>query len=292
MMISRVVKANIFLTFCLLNLALYSCASEGNDAMKVGPNSKSMISKNERKVHLWDDTVKKVFKHGDHKLHYTILQYVDSVPKEKIPLVVFLHGSGERGNDNIAQLKVGLPNLIQSFKKEGMNQFMVLAPQCPENQLWSDADWTQPAHVMKKNMLWTLESIFSIIDSITQNNPWVDTNRIYVTGLSMGGFGTWEMIQRRPDFFAAAIPICGGGDKTQVKDLVQLPIWAFHGRKDKAVMVGRTTDMYSAIQKEVGSGKLKIKMTIYESKGHLIWNDTYDNAEVVQWLLSQSKEKH
>ena len=105
----------------------------------------------------------------------------------------------------------------------------------------------------------------------------------------MGGYGTWEMLQRRPEFFAAAIPICGGGDKLQASKLTQIPIWAFHGTKDKAVPVIRTTDMYQSIKTATKLNPLRIKMTLYENKGHLIWNETYDNSEVIQWLLTQRK---
>jgi predicted peptidase len=106
----------------------------------------------------------------------------------------------------------------------------------------------------------------------------------------MGGFGTWEMIQRRPYFFAAAIPVCGGGDANLGKILIKMPIWAFHGAKDKAVPVIRTIDMFNNIKKEIGSSPIKIKMQIYESKGHFIWNEVYTNAEVINWLIKQKRD--
>jgi uncharacterized protein (DUF2141 family) len=127
----------------------------------------------------------------------------------------------------------------------------------------------------------------NVIDSLVGAIQNLDINRIYVTGLSMGGYGTWEMLQRRPEFFAAAIPICGGGDKLQASKLTQIPIWAFHGTKDKAVPVIRTTDMYESIKSVTKLNPLRIKMTLYENKGHLIWNETYNNSEVIKWLLAQ-----
>jgi len=179
--------------------------------------------------------------------------------------------------------------LVNSLKKAGLKNFVVLAPQCPLNERWVDVDWSTTSHVMKKNPHWPMDLVLSLMDSITGSNVNFDTTRFYVTGLSMGGYGSWEVLQRRPDVFAAAVPICGGGDKLLGRSLVKIPIWMFHGTKDKAVPVVRTTDMFTSIKNELGSYPLKAKMTIYENKGHLIWNETYDNQEVIKWLISQRK---
>ncbi len=239
------------------------------------------------------DTIKSCVstKEGDsfHQLPFSLLQSIDSTSQEKTTLLVFMHGAGERGTDNAAQLAVGLPNFIQGLKKQGLKNFVVFAPQCPPNERWVDVDWTAPSHTMNPAPHWPLKLAFSAIDSLVSAIPNLDVKRIYVTGLSMGGYGTWEMIQRRPDFFAAAIPICGGGDKLLAEKLTKMPIWTFHGSKDKAVPVVRTTSMYQAIKLATKLNPLRIKMTIYENKGHLIWNETYDNAEVIKWLLAQRK---
>ena len=236
-----------------------------------------------------DDTIQSVFfsKDRQHILPFSLIQSFDSKSLDKITLIIFLHGAGERGMDNKSHLMVGLPNLIKTLKKQGLKNYVVFAPQCPTNERWVDVDWTATSHIMKPEPHWPMTSALNVIDSLVGAIQNLDINRIYVTGLSMGGYGTWEMIQRRPEFFAAAIPICGGGDKLQASNLTKIPIWAFHGTKDKAVPVIRTTDMYQSIKTATKLNPLRIKMTLYENKGHLIWNETYDNSEVIQWLLTQ-----
>ena len=238
-----------------------------------------------------DDTIQSVFfsKDRQHRLPFSLIQSFDSTSLEKITLIIFLHGAGERGMDNSSHLKVGLPNLIKTFNKQGLKNYVIFAPQCPTNERWVDVDWTASSHIMKPEAHWPMTSALNVIDSLVGAIKNLDDKRIYVTGLSMGGYGTWEMLQRRPGFFAAAIPICGGGDKLQASNLTKIPIWAFHGTKDKAVPVIRTTDMYQSIKTATKLNPLRIKMTLYENKGHLIWNETYDNSEVIQWLLTQRK---
>ncbi|MFM7661377.1 MAG: hypothetical protein ACKO6A_01795 [Bacteroidota bacterium] len=124
-----------------------------------------------------------------------------------------------------------------------MNNFVVLAPQCPLNERWVDVDWSTTSHVMKKNPHRPMDLVLSLMDSITGSNVNFDSTRFFVTGLSMGGYGTWEVLQRRPEMFTAAIPICAGGDKLLGKSLVKIPIWMFYGTKDKDVPVTRTTDI-------------------------------------------------
>jgi predicted peptidase len=270
----------------LISYAIMSCTSDVTD------NKISSSNSNTKRIsqHLSSkDTTKGIFTKNGKKIAFTQLSYIQDTTDKNTSFILFLHGAGERGSDNEAHLKVGLPNLVNSLKKAGLKNVVVLAPQCPLNERWVDADWTATSHVMQKNPHWPLELVFSLMDSITQKNSTFDTTRFYITGLSMGGYGTWEVLQRRPEMFAAAIPICGGGDKLLGRSLVNIPIWMFHGSKDKAVPVVRTTDMFNAIKKEQGSYLLKAKMTIYENKGHLIWNETYDNQEVIKWFISQRK---
>ena len=282
---------NYFLTliisvFCSV---FFSCsARETNKNAGLIKNKKSI---NKVTVQQFDDTIQSVFSSKDnnpiHQIPFSLIQSFDSTSQEKTTLVIFLHGAGERGTDNSSHLKVGLPNLIKTLKKQGLKNYVVVAPQCPMNERWVDVDWTANSHIMKPEPHWPLSTALEIIDSLVVAIPNLDVKRIYVTGLSMGGYGTWEMLQRRPEFFAAAIPICGGGDKLQASKLTQIPIWAFHGTKDKAVPVIRTTDMYESIKSATKQNPLRIKMTLYENKGHLIWNETYDNPAVIKWLLAQ-----
>ena len=276
----------IILVFCT---AVYSCSAK-ETTMKSRSIENNHSTKNEI-VEQQDDTIQSVFfsKDRQHLLPFSLIKSFDSKSLDKTTLIIFLHGAGERGMDNKSHLMVGLPSLIQNLKKQGLKNYVVFAPQCPTNERWVDTDWTATSHIMKPEPHWPMTSALNVIDSLVGAIQNLDINRIYVTGLSMGGYGTWEMIQRRPDYFAAAIPICGGGDKLQASKLTNIPIWAFHGTKDKAVPVVRTTDMYQSIKAATKLNPLRIKMTLYENKGHLIWNETYDNSEVVQWLLTQRK---
>jgi predicted peptidase len=218
-----------------------------------------------------------------HKLPYTLLKIgCDSNNSVKVPIVLFLHGAGERGDKNKEQLTVGLPVLINSIIAAKNYPCILIVPQCPVNQKWVDTDWTKKSHLMALNMAWPLNGAVQLLDSLVRNNLFIDTNRVYLTGISMGGFGTWELVQRFPKKFAAVIPICGGGDTSRAKSIVNTPIWAFHGRKDKLVPVSRTLDMIKAIN----NSKLA-KCTIIEKEGHLCWNTTYKNSALIKWLFSQ-----
>lgn len=265
---------------------LMSCSSDLKENKQTFSSKPLILSD---KYILVRDTIKAIYTKNDSRIAYTQLNYNLDTADKNTAFILFLHGAGERGIDNEVHLKVGLPNLVHSLKKAGLKNFVILAPQCPLNERWVDVDWTTTSHVMTKNPHWPLDLVFSLMDSITKGNSTFDKTRFYITGLSMGGYATWEALQRRPDFFSAAIPICGGGDITLGKSLVNIPIWMFHGKNDKAVPVIRTIEMFNAIKKDLGSLPLKAKMTIYENKGHLIWNDTYDNLEVINWLLTQKK---
>lgn len=185
--------------------------------------------------------------------------------RKRWPLLLFLHGSGERGSD-IKKVKVhGPPKLIEQGKDF---PFIVVSPQCP------DGRW------------WDVDVLSALLDSVSKTHR-VDKDRIYCTGLSMGGFGTWSLAQAFPDRFAAIAPICGGGDPKQVASLGQLPIWVFHGGKDPVVSVERANDMVNAL-KAIGSN---VKLTVYPEAGHDSWTVTYDNPELYDWLLAQKRAR-
>lgn len=204
---------------------------------------------------------------------------------KKYPLVIFLHGAGERGNDNEKQLVHGT-KLFSG--KQNMIDFpcFVIAPQCPENKRWVEVSWSLPKHDMPVMISEPLGLTMELINQMILKYP-IDTNRIYITGLSMGGFGTWDLISRYPEKFAAAIPICGGGDEKQAKNMVDIPIRAFHGTKDKVVQVARSRNMINAIKKEGGNPLY----TEYPTLGHLCWNKAYSEPGLLKWMFSQTKEK-
>ena len=224
---------------------------------------------------------KRLYKSASITIPYSLIYINCDSSDQELPLLLFLHGAGERGNDNTSQLEVGLPRLIKNINQP----CLIVAPQCPKNEKWVDTDWTKPRHTMEKHSNNTLTAVVKILDSLINTPLKIDSTRVYVTGLSMGGFGTWELIQRYPEKFSAAVPVCGGGDLMQCGNLLNIPIWAFHGKKDKLVPVSRTMNMVDEINRQGG----KAKVTIFESKGHLCWDEVYSDNKVVEWLMSKQK---
>ncbi len=234
------------------------------------------------------DTLRGEALYGGVHIPYTVLTKRHSLDTaSSIPVFIFLHGAGERGSDNRAQTKVGLPALIQSLDSLDslIPNYVIYAPQCPLDKKWVDTDWTLPGHKMASKLNPPLAAAMVGFVQVLRENPTLDRRRIYLTGLSMGGFGAWELLQRYPQYFAAAIPICGGGDPAQIDARTRTPIWAFHGRKDKLVKVSRTTEMVDAL---IAKGHHP-QMNILEDQGHLCWNAVYKNVEVIRWFISQSR---
>ncbi|MEZ5413150.1 MAG: prolyl oligopeptidase family serine peptidase [Opitutaceae bacterium] len=181
------------------------------------------------------------------------------------PLLVFLHGKGERGEDLSLVRKHGVPREIDHGRQL---PFVVLAPQCP------DDEW------------WNLPAIEALITDVVRRYQ-IDPDRIYLTGLSMGGFGTWALAARHPERYAAIIPICGGGETKWAPKLRDLPVWAFHGALDQVVPLKRSQDMIDAITAAGGSPKL----TVYPNAAHDSWTETYANDEIYTWLLAHRRGK-
>lgn len=216
----------------------------------------------------------------------TVINYRLRTPSEVVsqktyPLVLFLHGAGERGTDNLAQLKHGVTAIIEGADKLADPVFLI-APQCPTGRYWSPIDLQtgQLAAPDKPNAL--LEAVIALVDETAKSQP-IDPKRIYLTGISMGGFATWDLLARYPTKFAAAIPICGGGDPSEATKFFKVPLWAFHGEADPVVPVKTTRDMIAALEKAGG----KPQATYYPGVGHDSWTRTYDNPEVIRWLFMQ-----
>lgn len=186
----------------------------------------------------------------------------DPAAGKKWPLVIFLHGAGERG-DNIDLVKVhGPPKLAE---KNPDLPYIIVSPQCPTGKRWDNTPLMQA---------WLNELL---------GDYKVDTSRIYLTGLSMGGYGTWHWAAAEPQRFAAIVPICGGGDPATAERLKSIPTWVFHGDKDQAVPITQSQKMIDAIKAAGGDPKF----TIYEGVGHDSWTATYDNGDVWKWMLEQ-----
>ena len=185
----------------------------------------------------------------------------------KFPLVLFLHGAGERGDDLGLVEKHGIPKMINN----GINfPFITVAPQCPKFQYWSE-----PVNV---------KTLLLLVEEIIKKNK-VDIERIYATGLSMGGYGTLAIAKERPDLFSAIIPVCGGLDTTDIKRLKDIPIWLFHGAEDKVVPVENSELIYDLL-KPINP---EIKITIYKGINHNSWEMTYNNQNIYDWMLKYKK---
>jgi predicted peptidase len=202
----------------------------------------------------------------------------------KLPLVLFLHGAGERGSNNVSQLKHGVDALIRHGRSAN-DPAILLVPQCPAEEKWVEVAWNAPAHTMPEQPARPLRLALALLREKMASLP-VDPARVYVTGISMGGYGTWDAVQREPDLFAAAFPICGGGDTALAPAIKHVPIWTFHGDQDTAVPVGRSRDMVKAL--EACGGKIRYRE--YPGAGHDVWTRTYDDAEVLGWFFSQQKK--
>lgn len=217
------------------------------------------------------------------KLLYRLMTPENYDPNQKYPLVLFLHGAGERGDNNSAQLVHGMKDFASDENRAKYPCF-VMAPQCPNGKKWAEVDWGADTHKTPAEpsdpMRLTLEAIAGLEKHFS-----IDKQRLYVTGLSMGGYGTWDLIARKPNMFAAAIPICGGGDETDAAKIAKIPVWVFHGDKDGAVKVERSRRMVKAIEAAGG----KPRYTEYPGVGHDSWSRTYADPNVFEWLFSQKR---
>ena len=203
----------------------------------------------------------------------------------KYPLVIFLHGSGERGSDNEAQLKWGVMNFATDQMMVG-HSAIVIAPQCTEKMSWSnfgrDEDPAQTKLLPTPSK--PMELLIGLIMEMKKNR-FVDTNRIYITGLSMGGFGTYDAIERYPNLFAAAMPVCGGGDVSKAASIAHIPIWNFLGSDDGSVDPRYSLNMYNALMK----AGARPGYTQYPETGHFSWLAAYSDPQVYEWLFRQHK---
>ncbi|QDV56037.1 prolyl oligopeptidase family serine peptidase [Rosistilla oblonga] len=197
------------------------------------------------------------------QMDYLLYLPKDYDQKKAWPLVLFLHGAGERGDDlNLVKMH-GPPRLIEEGKEF---PFIVVSPQCPKGRWWREFELT------------------ALLDDVIATHN-VDQDRVYVTGLSMGGFGSWGLAAFSPDRFAAIAPICGGGEPRSTRNFKHVPVWAFHGAKDTAVPLERTQAMIDALERQGAEPKL----TIYPEAGHDSWTETYNNPAFYEWLLAQKR---
>jgi predicted peptidase len=214
---------------------------------------------------------------------YRLLKPEPYDPKKQYPLVLFLHGAGERGTDNQAQLK----NAVSVFTlRKNRRKFpcFVIAPQCPSEQRWVEMDWgadsgVQPAEPSPAMRL-SREALLAL-----QKEFRIDPARVYAVGISMGGYGVWDALSRYPGFFAAGVAVCGGGDESKAGAIGKTPVWAFHSEDDPIVKVARSRNMIKALR-EAGGQPI---YTEYQKLGHVSWNQAFGEPKLLPWLFSQKK---
>ncbi|MCK9554699.1 dienelactone hydrolase family protein [bacterium] len=231
-----------------------------------------------------DETEARIFKNGrGEKIPYRSYTPPVSDKKRKYPVILFFHGSLERGSDNLKQMSYGIRELI-NYSKARNKPVFILAPQCSRREEWVKLSYSGKSHKMTGKPTNALKLALELLDDTVRKEP-IDARRIYVVGLSMGAFAVWDALERRPGYFAAAIPICGGGDISKAGSLVKIPIWAFHGKLDEVVAVKRSRNMIDAIRKEGGNPCY----TEYPEGEHDSWVMTFKNIKVFDWLLKQRK---
>ncbi|MFB9056121.1 prolyl oligopeptidase family serine peptidase [Mariniflexile ostreae] len=206
-------------------------------------------------------------------------------PEKKYPLLLAFHGAGSRGDDNLKQLRSWIAGWMDE-KVQEKTPCIILMPQCPKNQQWVNVPWKKGSYTLtdvpiSKPM--TLAK--ALCDKIILEKA-VDKNRIYVMGVSMGGYGAWNFLMRYSKMIAAAVPICGGGDPSMAKKIRNIPIWAFHGDKDPTVPLSGSIDMVEALYKQKNN---KARLTIYKDVGHNSYEWAWKESDLIDWLFRQKK---
>ena len=249
-------RTNCLICFVFVTLFLIGCTRMEKSKMSSTPMG-SQLS------HTFEKTITK-------NLSCNYLLYLPDgygQTKQRWPLIMFLHGAGERGSD-LNKVRVhGPPKIVENRKDF---PFIVVSPQCPEDDWWTGK----------------VEVLINLLDDIVARYN-VDTERIYLTGLSMGGFGTWSLASEYPERFAAIAPICGGGNRIMALRLRDMPVWVFHGAKDKVVPLKESEEMVNAIRSRGGN----VKLTVYPDAGHDSWTETYNNQQLYDWFLQHRKSK-
>lgn len=266
----------IGLIFLFLLMVIVSCRSK---------KFVFSIDKIEKGVYL-----KKVYPAKKGKLNYNIIYPVGFDPEKKYPLLLFLHGVGERGDDNEAQLKHG-----GDLVKKGANnhQFIALLPQCPDDEYWIDVLEIETMEDDIRNFepdinappSFALSMVMELMESFTKER-YIDQSRVYVSGLSMGGMGTFDLCWRMPEMFAAANMICGAGSTEKAKVFSDLPIRIFHGAKDGVVLVEKSLEMIEALKEAGGNPEVFIYPEVY----HDSWFNAFEEPDFLTWMLQYKKQ--
>ncbi len=222
-------------------------------------------------------------------LPYRILYPENFDPSRQYPLVLFLHGAGERGKDNLAQLMHGSKLFVQEAFREDFPA-VVLFPQCPKESYWSNVKAERDSMPYHFNFQTggaptkAMQLLLELLDE-QKNKPYMDSSRLYVAGLSMGGMGTLELLRRRPDTFAAAIAICGGDNPANASRYADVSIWLLHGEADPVVPVHHSI----AVAKQLRKLGAEVKLSTYPGVAHPSWEQAFAETDLLPWLFSKQK---
>ena len=235
---------------------------------------------------------KKTFSYRrDYVLPYRLLEPLDKDPKATYPLVIVLHGAGEKGDDNGRQLLNG-GDVFASLDNRLRFQSYVVFPQCPKPDNWTTFGYLKnPGEEIQlgryeKKAATPLLATLALVDRLVAEHR-IDKNRVYIVGLSMGGFGTLEAISTRPNLFAAAVPICGGGDTTACDRYARkVPVWLFHSQDDAVVPVV----LSRAVANRLRALGAEPQYTEYENAGHTSWREAFADPRLLAWLFDQKRK--
>lgn len=212
------------------------------------------------------------------KLPYRLFAPPSAKQGQELPLILYLHGSGGAGTDNRKQISGGNRLGTHTWTEPGAQErhpAFVLAPQIPERSTWHSTSDQPSLHVA---------ALFELLNEL-RTELRIDARRIYVVGQSLGGYGAWDFIARHPDLFAAAIPLCGGGDAKRILAARHVAVWAFHGAKDRTVPVSRSREMVAALRPVNSS----VRYTEYPNVGHDVWTHAFRERDLPEWMFAQRK---
>jgi len=215
-------------------------------------------------------------------IQYRLYVPENLAPGARVPLVVYLHGSGACGSDNVMNLRDG-PDYMIAYSRMANTPVIVVSPQCPQRYGWSPLFWTPESAVVTPVPMKMEKLVGELIDQCIDTLP-VDTNAVLLTGVSLGGFGAWSMLAHNPDRFAAVLPVCGGGDPKACARFAKVPIWIVHGERDGVVPV----KLARAMVAELWRLNAPVRYREVPDAGHAVWG-TYGDDSLLKWFFSRRK---
>lgn len=268
---------NIFICFATILLLLLIMQA-------VGRKKHHLVTAQVHPMPLTTLFVAHTFTDSHHQtLAYRLCSPMNIEAGRRYPLLLFLHGAGEKGNDNITQLNVIGPVVADPDFRRRFPCY-ILVPQCPANSAWVYAHYAGHRFIPSRNPITPIRQVHALLDYL-QTQLYIDTHRIYVGGNSMGGSGTWDMIARDSTMFAAAFPMCGRGDTASAVAIAHLPIWVFHNSGDPLVDVCWSRDMVNALRAHGGQPRF----SEYPESSHDCWSRALQEPELFPWLFAQHK---